>query len=76
LKIQVALVHWTEQVGVKLANRDLATMQLELSNGKIKQFHILHLFPFTSESKRMGIIGLKFYGFMNEQIHELSRNAC
>jgi phospholipid-translocating ATPase len=31
-------------------------MQLELSGGRMKSFQILHLFPFTSESKRMGII--------------------
>uniref|UniRef100_A0A914DHL0 Phospholipid-transporting ATPase n=1 Tax=Acrobeloides nanus TaxID=290746 RepID=A0A914DHL0_9BILA len=53
---EVALVHWTEQVGVKLAFRDLHNMQLQLSNGIRKSFQILHLFPFTSESKRMGII--------------------
>jgi len=50
------LVQWTEQVGVKLAKRDLASMHLELSGNRIKSFQILHLFPFTSESKRMGII--------------------
>nr|CAD2203864.1 unnamed protein product [Meloidogyne enterolobii] len=53
---EVALVQWTEQVGVKLAKRDLASMHLELSGNRIKSFQILHLFPFTSESKRMGII--------------------
>ena len=49
-------MHWTEQVGVKLAKRDLGNMHLELANGRMKTFQILHLFPFTSESKRMGII--------------------
>uniref|UniRef100_A0A915E8B8 P-type ATPase N-terminal domain-containing protein n=1 Tax=Ditylenchus dipsaci TaxID=166011 RepID=A0A915E8B8_9BILA len=53
---EVALVQWTEQVGVKLASRDLSSMQLQLSNGNTKGFQILHIFPFTSESKRMGII--------------------
>ncbi|CAD5208340.1 unnamed protein product [Bursaphelenchus xylophilus] len=53
---EVALVQWTEQVGVKLANRDLTSMQLLLDNGNTKSFQILHLFPFTSETKRMGII--------------------
>jgi phospholipid-translocating ATPase len=53
---EVALVQWTEQVGVKLASRDLSSMQLQLSSGNTKSFQILHLFPFTSESKRMGII--------------------
>lgn len=54
--LQVALVRWTEQVGVRLAQRDLTSMQLQLSNGQTKSFQILHLFPFTSETKRMGII--------------------
>ena len=53
---EVALVQWTESVGVKLASRDLTSAQLQLSNGTTKSFQILHLFPFTSESKRMGII--------------------
>lgn len=49
-------MQWTEQVGVLLAHRDLTSMQLQLSNGNTKSFQILHIFPFTSESKRMGII--------------------
>lgn len=53
---EVALVQWTEQVGVKLAARDLTSMKLLLGNGTLKGFQILHLFPFTSETKRMGII--------------------
>ncbi|KAI6229029.1 Phospholipid-transporting ATPase [Aphelenchoides fujianensis] len=53
---EVALVQWTDQVGVKLAQRDLNSMQLQLRNGHTKSFEIIHLFPFTSESKRMGII--------------------
>lgn len=57
---EVALVKWTETVGVKLAHRDLHTMTLDVqpSNGTTVpiQFQILHVFPFTSERKRMGII--------------------
>jgi phospholipid-translocating ATPase len=53
---EVALVQWTDQVGVKLAQRDLNSIQLQLKNGITKSFEIIHLFPFTSESKRMGII--------------------
>lgn len=49
-------MQWTDQVGVKLAQRDLTSMQLQLQNGITKSFEILHLFPFTSETKRMGII--------------------
>ena len=36
--------------------RDLATIQLEGPNGDRLKYDILQLFPFTSESKRMGII--------------------
>ena len=53
---EIALVEWTEKVGIKLASRDLNSIELELNNGKRKKFQILHLFPFTSETKRMGII--------------------
>lgn len=57
---EVALVKWTETVGVRLASRDLHAMSLsvQLPNGQtlMKQFQILYVFPFTSETKRMGII--------------------
>lgn len=41
---------------MRLAQRDLNSMQLQLKSGITKSFEIIHLFPFTSESKRMGII--------------------
>ncbi|KAJ8273003.1 hypothetical protein GJAV_G00096220 [Gymnothorax javanicus] len=53
---EVALVRWTESVGLTLVNRDLTTMQLKTPQGQILTFNILQNFPFTSESKRMGII--------------------
>lgn len=53
---QVALVRWTESVGLTLVNRDLASLQLKTPSGQILSFGILQIFPFTSESKRMGII--------------------
>ncbi|VDD86147.1 unnamed protein product, partial [Enterobius vermicularis] len=53
---EVALVEWTESVGVRLSQRDLTSIQLQLTNGQTRSFQILHLFPFTSETKRMGII--------------------
>ncbi|MGH0134371.1 UNVERIFIED_CONTAM: hypothetical protein FKN15_060747 [Acipenser sinensis] len=54
--MQVALVQWTESVGLTLVNRDLTSMQLKTPGGQIFTFYILQIFPFTSESKRMGII--------------------
>uniref|UniRef100_A0A8D3D0W0 Phospholipid-transporting ATPase n=1 Tax=Scophthalmus maximus TaxID=52904 RepID=A0A8D3D0W0_SCOMX len=53
---EVALVRWTESVGLTLVNRDLSSLQLKTPSGQILSFHILQIFPFTSESKRMGII--------------------
>uniref|UniRef100_A0A8C5HAA3 Phospholipid-transporting ATPase n=1 Tax=Gouania willdenowi TaxID=441366 RepID=A0A8C5HAA3_GOUWI len=53
---EVALVQWTESVGLTLVNRDLQTLQLKTPSGQILSFSILQIFPFTSESKRMGII--------------------
>uniref|UniRef100_A0A8C6XFM2 Phospholipid-transporting ATPase n=1 Tax=Naja naja TaxID=35670 RepID=A0A8C6XFM2_NAJNA len=52
----VALVQWTESVGLTLVNRDLTSMQLKTPSGQILTYYILQIFPFTSESKRMGII--------------------
>ncbi|XP_035127296.3 putative phospholipid-transporting ATPase IIB isoform X6 [Callithrix jacchus] len=53
---EVALVQWTESVGLTLVSRDLTSMQLKTPGGQVLSFCILQLFPFTSESKRMGII--------------------
>uniref|UniRef100_A0A8C9WUL9 Phospholipid-transporting ATPase n=1 Tax=Sander lucioperca TaxID=283035 RepID=A0A8C9WUL9_SANLU len=53
---EVELVRWTESVGLTLVNRDLNSLQLKTPSGQILSFHILQIFPFTSESKRMGII--------------------
>ncbi|KAG7458280.1 hypothetical protein MATL_G00236500 [Megalops atlanticus] len=53
---EVALVRWTESVGLTLMSRDLTSMQLKTPAGQILTFYILQIFPFTSESKRMGII--------------------
>ncbi|XP_058801289.1 probable phospholipid-transporting ATPase IIB isoform X2 [Phymastichus coffea] len=53
---EVALVKWTEEVGLALVKRDLNTMQLRAPNGKHLDYKILQIFPFTSETKRMGVI--------------------
>ena len=47
---------WTESVGLTLIKRDLYSMQLRAPNGSTHNYSILQIFPFTSESKRMGII--------------------
>lgn len=43
-------------MGLALVKRDLNFMQLKAPNGKILNYTILQIFPFTSETKRMGII--------------------
>uniref|UniRef100_A0A8C2P9Q0 Phospholipid-transporting ATPase n=1 Tax=Capra hircus TaxID=9925 RepID=A0A8C2P9Q0_CAPHI len=53
---QVALVQWTESVGLTLVGRDQSSVQLRTPGDQILNFTILQLFPFTYESKRMGII--------------------
>ncbi|XP_077542418.1 putative phospholipid-transporting ATPase IIA isoform X3 [Haemaphysalis longicornis] len=53
---EVALVTWTEDVGLELVYRDLSTMKLRTPNGSILHYTILQTFPFTSERKRMGIV--------------------
>lgn len=52
----MALVKWTEEMGLALIKRDLTSMQLKTLNGQILNYTILQIFPFTSETKRMGII--------------------
>ncbi|VVC25360.1 P-type ATPase, transmembrane domain,P-type ATPase, phosphorylation site,P-type ATPase, C-terminal,P- [Cinara cedri] len=53
---EIALVKWTEDVGLAVIKRDLTSLQLRTSNGDILNYTILQMFPFTSETKRMGII--------------------
>lgn len=53
---QIALVKWTESVGLTLIDRDLVSMTTEGPGGERNHYEILQLFPFTSERKRMGII--------------------
>ena len=54
---EIALVEWTEQVGLQLVSRNLQHMTLQLnSTHQLFRYQILQLFPFTSETKRMGII--------------------
>lgn len=53
---EVALVQWTQDVGLALNLRDLSSMQLRGPSGRLLNYSILQVFPFTSETKRMGII--------------------
>ncbi|PKY42453.1 phospholipid-translocating P-type ATPase [Rhizophagus irregularis] len=53
---EVAIVKWTEHVGLTLVFRDINEMHLRTKHGDTFEFQILQIFPFTSETKRMGII--------------------
>lgn len=54
---EIAIVKWTEAVGLKLASRDRKNMALESADGRVVvRVRILDVFPFTSDGKRMGII--------------------
>lgn len=64
---QVALVKWTESVGLPLVHRDLTTLTLRTTSGKLLTYTVLQIFPFTSETKRMGIIVRVYNGLINFQ---------
>ena len=53
---EVALVKFAEEVGYKLISRDQNSIIIEDVDGKVQTFKVLNNFPFSSESKRMGII--------------------
>lgn len=55
---EIAIVQWTESVGLRLSHRDRQSMVLESTQTRrpIVRVRILNIFPFTSEGKRMGII--------------------
>lgn len=59
---EIAIVRWTEKVGLRLVQRDRESMTLETSDSgrTVVRVRILNVFPFTSEGKRMGIV-VKFY---------------
>ncbi|KAL4872087.1 hypothetical protein BDV12DRAFT_162996 [Aspergillus spectabilis] len=55
---EIAIVRYTEEVGLKLSYRDRQTIVLESAHTGhvVVRVQILDIFPFTSDSKRMGII--------------------
>ena len=55
---EIAIVQYTEEVGLKLSHRDRQSIVLESTHtGEVVvRVRILEIFPFTSDSKRMGII--------------------
>jgi phospholipid-translocating ATPase len=59
---EIAIVRWTENVGLRLLQRDRQSMTLQSceTGNTVVKVRILNVFPFTSEGKRMGIV-VKFY---------------
>ncbi|KAN0027458.1 hypothetical protein ACTFIU_010412 [Dictyostelium citrinum] len=53
---EVALVKFTESVNLVLTGRELNSITLLNPLGELEKYEILNIFPFTSETKRMGII--------------------
>lgn len=55
---EIAIVKWTEAVGLRLTHRDRRSMTLQcVDTGRaVVRVRILEVFPFTSDGKRMGII--------------------
>lgn len=53
---EVAIVRWTESVGLTLSSRERTKMELKAASGQTLSFEVLEIFPFTSETKRMGIV--------------------
>ncbi|XHF96779.1 hypothetical protein AWENTII_000397 [Aspergillus wentii] len=55
---EIAIVRYTEDVGLKLSYRDRQSIVLESTDtgNVVVRVRILDIFPFTSDSKRMGII--------------------
>ncbi|KAI0201043.1 phospholipid-translocating P-type ATPase [Astrocystis sublimbata] len=55
---EIAIVRWTESVGLRLKQRDRKRMVLESTDSgeTVVQVRILDIFPFTSDGKRMGIV--------------------
>lgn len=53
---EVAIVQWTECVGMKLYRRDRSRIIIRDPLNDEQEYQVLYTFPFTSETKRMGII--------------------
>ena len=55
---EIAIVRWTESVGLRLMHRDRHSITLQSvdSSRVVVKVRILDILPFTSEGKRMGVI--------------------
>ena len=53
---EVALVKFADTLGMKLMDRDQQKIVIANTNGVMEQYEVLANFPFSSETKRMGIV--------------------
>lgn len=55
---EIAIVRWTEAVGLRLLHRDRQSITLQSVHTSriVVRVRVLEIFPFTSETKRMGTI--------------------
>jgi phospholipid-translocating ATPase len=53
---EIALVQFAESLGMMLEERDDRFVKIRDTNGHAQEYEILANFPFSSETKRMGII--------------------
>ena len=53
---EIALVKFAEQLDMRLEEREELYIKLKNPDGETEEYDILQCFPFSSESKRMGII--------------------
>ncbi|KAF6841285.1 phospholipid-translocating p-type atpase [Colletotrichum musicola] len=72
---EIAIVRWTESVGLRLAYRDRQSMVLESTEAgrEVVRVRILDVFPFTSEGKRMGII-VQFFNQTQSTVPNLANS--
>lgn len=70
---EIAIVEFTESVGLRLLQRDRQSITLQaVDTGRVVvKVEIKEIFPFTSESKRMGII-VEFTSGRSGDVQELS----
>lgn len=53
---EVALVKFADSLGMNLMERDQQKIVIKNSAGRLEEYHVLANFPFSSETKRMGIV--------------------
>jgi len=53
---EIALVRFADSMGMKLIDRDQNSIQIQNTNGVEENYEVLANFPFSSDTKRMGIV--------------------